>query len=134
MNFEQIADMTRNRLAQVGVIATVTHVDESDDGEGSVDIEGITIYREFLPDGKPAWGVRGETVIPGVRTMPNGDPGYPDEVDWIDIASPAIEVNTILGIRQVPRPLMNAVVEAIQALIADRLQCYDDYKEEDYYE
>jgi hypothetical protein len=130
MNFEQIAGMTRERLRRAGITATVTHVDESDDGEGSVDIEGISIYRDVLPDGQIAWGVSAQTVIPGVHTMPNGDPGYPDEVDVVDIAPPAIEVRTICGVRKVPRPLMNAVVEAIKELIADRLRCYDDYPEE----
>lgn len=130
MNFEQIAAMTRDRLQRAGITATVTHVDEGDDCEGCVDIEGILIYRDVLPDGQIAWGVSAQMVTPGVYTMPNGDPGYPDEVDVVDIAPPAIEVKTIMGTRYLPRPLMNAVVEAIKELVADRLRCYDDYPEE----
>lgn len=130
MNFEQIAEMARDRLRRAGVTAPVLHTDQSDDCEGSVDIDGVMIYRDVLPDGQIGWGVSAQTVIPGVHTMPNGDPGYPDEVDVVDIAPPAIEVKTILGTRQVPRPLMNAVVEAIKELVADRLRCYDDYPEE----
>lgn len=33
------------------------------------------------------YGVFAETLIPGCRTMPNGDPGYPDEVDVIDLGT-----------------------------------------------
>ena len=30
------------------------------------------------------WAVYGSTVIPGVRTLRNGDPGWPDDVDvWL---------------------------------------------------
>lgn len=130
MNYEQIADMTRDRLQRAGITATVTHADGGDDSEGCVDIEGILIYRDVLPDGQIAWGVSAQFVAPGIHTMPNGDPGYPDEVDVVDIAPPAIEVKTLFGTRQVPRPLMNAVVEAIKELVADRLRCYDDYPEE----
>jgi hypothetical protein len=37
--------------------------------------------------GRMGWWLMKETVIPGVWTLPNGDPGYPDvaeviEVDW----------------------------------------------------
>jgi hypothetical protein len=130
VNYEQIAEMTRDWLRRAGVIAPVLHTDESDDSEGCVDIDGVLIYREVLPDGQIAWGVSAQVVVPGVHTMPNGDPGYPDEVDVVDIAPPAIEVRTISGTKQVPRPLMNAVVEAIKAVVADRLRCYDDYPEE----
>jgi hypothetical protein len=132
VNYAQIAEMTRDRLRKAGVIAPVLHTDESDDSEGGVDIDGVLIYREVLPDGQIAWGVSAQVVVPGVHTMPNGDPGYPDEVDVVDIAPPAIEVRTILGTRQVPRPLMNAVVEAIKAVVADRLRRCDDYPEEAY--
>ncbi len=132
MNYEQIAEMTRDWLRRAGVIAPVLHTDESDDSEGCVDIDGVLIYREVLPDGQIAWGVSAQVVVPGVHTMPNGDPGYPDEVDVVDIAPPAIEVRTISGTKQVPRPLMNAVVEAIKAVVADRLRCYDDYPEEEF--
>lgn len=33
-------------------------------------------------DSRIDWVVGLETIIPGVRYMRNGDPGWPDEVDW----------------------------------------------------
>jgi hypothetical protein len=36
---------------------------------------------------EPTWDVYAVKLIPGVRTMPNGDPGYPDEYDAFLISS-----------------------------------------------
>lgn len=41
-------------------------------------------------------------LIPGIRTLPNGDPGFPDETDDIDLGSFTFDnkndaINTIIG-------------------------------------
>jgi hypothetical protein len=49
------------------------------------EVNGIDLYSPEHPEqqhlGLKTWDVIRITVIPGVRTLPNGDPGYPDEYD-----------------------------------------------------
>lgn len=76
----------------------VTGDDEAEQGHtGLVEIYGYYIYPSKVEIdvpasiGKPArketvwgWQVDAGVTIPGCHTMPNGDPGYPDDYDWVE--------------------------------------------------
>lgn len=67
------------------------------------------------------WGVSAETIIPGRHSMPNGDPGYPDEPDVVDIALPYLESKTLVGSLRFPRTARHAVSCAVRAAVDWRL-------------
>ena len=91
--------------------------------DGYVLLEGIAIYPQEVDGIRQGvgWGVGAETVIPGCHTMPNGDPGYPDEPDFVDIEHPYVESKTIVGLLRFPRTHQQAIVAAIEASVRYRL-------------
>lgn len=54
-------------------------------------IEGFELYtpgyNSVFDDTLPDFQVYRGVVIPGTRTMPNGDPGYPDDYDIVEIGT-----------------------------------------------
>jgi hypothetical protein len=49
---------------------------------GAVKYDNLTVYHGELYGGEPGWALEKTTIIPGVRTFRNGDPGYPDDADY----------------------------------------------------
>lgn len=133
-----VFDMVADALRVSGIAANSTYRDEwyeMDDAtpRGYIDIEGVLIYPHAMDDGQIGWGVAAEVCIPGCHTMSNGDPGYPDEYDSVDIALPEEERHTFSGPRKFPRAPMSAVTAAITALVGDRLKhwYYDPHEVSD---
>ena len=67
------------------------------------------------------WGVCRAVCKPGRWRMPNGDPGWPDDWDYEDVAEPSVTVNSITGKRVRPRPVGDAVCLAVSTLVRERL-------------
>lgn len=89
--------------------------------EGYVQLDsGIDIYPSLVGD-DIGWGVSYTVCVPGVRTLSNGDPGYPDDYDVVDVALPQVEIETIVGARTNPRTAADAVRLAIEELVRGRL-------------
>lgn len=89
--------------------------------DGYVQLDsGIDIYPSLVGD-DVGWGVSYTACVPGVHTFSNGDPGYPDDYDVVDVAPPQMEVKTIVGVRSIPRSAADAVRLAIEELVRGRL-------------
>lgn len=55
---------------------------------------------------------------PGVRTLPNGDPGYPDEPDELDIEDIRLAGSSVYEL------LSLEVITSVTAITLDKLQNY----------
>lgn len=114
-------------LKAIGLPQIAKVVDENltgDEGMGGyVLLDGIAIYPQDVDGIRQGvgWGVSAETVIPGCHTMPNVDPGYPDEPDVVDIEQPYVEAKTLAGSLRFPRPHQQAIAAAIEASVRYRL-------------
>ena len=133
----RVCAAANDALKAIGLPQIAKVVDENltgDEGmEGYVLIEGIAIYPQEV-DGiytGVGWGVCAETIIPGCHTMPNGDPGYPDEPDVVDIAMPYVEPKTMTGRLRFPRTSNDAVACAVRATVDGRLKNWQDYGGDD---
>lgn len=127
---QKVCDSANDALKAIGLPQTAKVIADNltgDEGmDGYVLLEGIAIYPQEV-DGIHqgiGWGVSAETVIPGCHTMPNGDPGYPDEPDVLDIALPYVEAKTLSGSLLFPRTARHAVACAVRAAV--------DWKMEDW--
>jgi hypothetical protein len=104
--------------------------------EGYVQLDGgIDIYPTLIGDGV-GWGVSATVCIPGCRTMPNGDPGYPDEYDAVDLLEPSFQTRGLRGLHTHARRAWSAVETAVTKMVEDRLRnClpedYDIFAEEE---
>jgi hypothetical protein len=81
-----------------------------------IEIEGINL---FHADG--GWGVSKTVYIPGCHTLPNGDPGYPDEWEDEIISESVYNVPSIVGTKTLNRQLEDAVIVVIEAVVKERL-------------
>lgn len=129
----RVCAAANDALKAIGLPQIAKVVDENltgDEGmDGYVLIEGIAIYPQEV-DGMycgVGWGVCAETIIPGCHTMSNGDPGYPDEPDVVDIVMPYVEPKTMTGRLRFPRTANDAVACAVRAAVDGRLRDWQDY-------
>lgn len=126
MDASEVCAMANDGLRAVGLLNDkAVFVDEwyeDEDCRGYVEVDGLVIYPHKFDDGSIGWGVAGSACIPGCHTMPNGDPGYPDETEVIDIALPYLERTSIVGPKRWARGAFNAVNRAIEALVNDRVE------------
>ena len=133
----RVCAAANDALKAIGLPQTAKVVDENltgDEGmDGYVLLEGIAIYPQEVDGIRQGvgWGVSAETVIPGCRTMPNGDPGYPDEPDVVDIALPYVESKTLVGRLRFTRTANDAVACAVRAAVDWRLRAWQDYGGDD---
>lgn len=94
--------------------------------EGYVQLDSyIDIYPELVGD-RVGWGVSHGVCTPGIRTLPNGDPGYPDEYDVADVLSPSFTTPGINGTLTHARAPGDAVDAAIVLMVSQRLK---DFRE-----
>lgn len=93
--------------------------------DGYVSIDCIDIYPALVGD-QIGWGVSATVLVPGVHTMPNGDPGYPDDADVVDIASHKVLVKSIAGERWRPRSAVEALKIALPQVVAERLDYWPE--------
>lgn len=129
----RVCAAANDALKAICLPQTAKVVDENLTGDAGMDgyvlLDGIAIYPQEV-DGirhGVGWGVSAETVIPGCRTMPNGDPGYPDEPDVVDIALPYVESKTLVGSLRFPRTANDAVACAVRAAVDWRLNDWMSY-------
>jgi hypothetical protein len=129
----KVCAAANDALKAIGLPQIAKVVDENltgDEGmDGYVLLEGIAIYPQEVDGIYPGvgWGVCAETIIPGCHTMPNGDPGYPDEPDVVDIVMPYVEPKTMVGSLRFPRTANDAVACAVRAAVDGRLRDWQDY-------
>lgn len=130
---QSVCDETNAALKLIGVKMRVYSMPENmtgDDGmDGHVVIDDlICIYPQEVDGIRQGvgWGVCATKAVPGVHTMPNGDPGYPDEMDMIDIATPYVESKSIVGTLRFPRTQRQAIHCAIKEAVVWRLNDWLD--------
>lgn len=65
------------------------HLDEIDElgGYTVFDLNGLVQLMPPCEDNNGKWTIYKVTVRPGVHTLSNGDPGYPDEVDVDEVSA-----------------------------------------------
>lgn len=80
-------------------------------------LDGLISIESPSADTNGKWAVSVASVRPGVRTFPNGDPGYPDEVDITDLCS----CDTLTG----------ALTEAVKYVVENRVETIDFAIKED---
>lgn len=123
-----VYEETRDALKALGLSMSARVSEDNltgDEGmDGYVLVENaIAIYPQEV-DGIlkcVGWGVSAETITPGCHTMPNGDPGYPDEPDVLEIAAPFVESRSLTGSIRLPRTPRQAVCLAVMAIVESRL-------------
>lgn len=94
--------------------------------EGYVTLDdGIDIFPQLVGNAV-GWGVSYATWIPGCRTMPNGDPGYPDECDVVDVLAPSFNTPGIDRTHTHARQPGAAVDAAIVCMVQHRLRALAD--------
>ena len=135
---QRVFQYTNDALSALGLRATTQVVNENltgDEGmEGYVLLaRQIAIYPQEVDGIRQGvgWGVSAEAVVPGCHTMPNGDPGYPDDVDVIDLAPPYVESKSLVGSLRFPRTARDAVSCAIRSLIDSQLDEWLAYGDKD---
>lgn len=96
--------------------AGVKAVPRINHGTEVIEVEGIIL---FFEDG--GWGVNKTVFIPGCHTLPNGDPGYPDDFDEETILDATYEVPSIIGPKTVVRALEDAAIVVIETVVKERL-------------
>lgn len=124
MDAKRAWEMMNDALRAAGINQQARYLDEwyeDEECRGYVEVDGVILYPHKFDDGDIGWGVAAEVTIPGCHTMPNGDPGYPDESDVVDLALPYEDIKTIAGTRRVRRSCGNAIQRAVLALVQDRL-------------
>lgn len=90
--------------------------------EGYVQIDGwVDIYPQLIGDAV-GWGTSYTACAPGCRTMPNGDPGYPDDYDVVDVLPPSFVTHGIAQDHTHARSPGAAVEAAIMCWVKQRLQ------------
>lgn len=90
--------------------------------EGYVQIDGwVDIFPQLVGDAV-GWGASYTACVPGCRTMPNGDPGYPDEYDVVDLLSPSFVTHGINKDHTHARSPGAAVDAAILGWVRHRLK------------
>lgn len=135
---QRVFQYTNDALSALGLRATTEVVNENLTGDEGMDgyvllARQIAIYPQEVDGIRQGvgWGVSAETVIPGCHTMPNGDPGYPDDVDVIDLAPPYVESKSLVGSLRFPRTARDAVSCAIRSLIDSQLDEWLAYGDKD---
>jgi hypothetical protein len=65
------------------------HLEEIDEGDGYTvfDMNGVVQLMPPSEDTDGKWAVYKVTTTPGCHTLPNGDPGYPAEIDVDEVSS-----------------------------------------------
>jgi hypothetical protein len=104
----------------------VSEIDYIGDGLcGCVNVEGLTMY-PVQTDRGIGWGVDEAVTFPGCHTMPNGDPGYPDEVDVRTIVPATKTRQSILGDIATPHFLGWACHDVVNAVVAWRISEWNE--------
>lgn len=136
MNATEVLELTKNSLRTLGmnenlaVLVNENLVGDDDPRcEGYIQMDGIDIYPQLVGD-EVGWGVSAGVTIPGCHTLPNGDPGYPDVADAVDILEPSFTTKGIAGEYTHARDAHYAVRAAIVAWVEYRL---DDIGPDDYF-
>lgn len=95
--------------------------------EGYVQLDGgIDIYPALVGD-RVGWGVSATVCVPGCRTLPNGDPGYPDDYDAVDLLEPSFKTTGITGPHTHARHAWSAVETAVLKMVEERLKnCFPE--------
>lgn len=134
----RVCQYTTDALQALGLQATAQAINENMTGDEGMDgyvlLAGqIAIYPQEVDGIRQGvgWGVSVETVILGCHTLPNGDPGYPDEVDVVDLAPPYVESKAIVGSLRFPRTARDAVCCAIRSLVDFQLDEWLAYGDKD---
>ena len=90
--------------------------------EGYVQLGGgIDIYPTLVGD-CIGWGVSATVCVPGCHTMCNGDPGYPDDYDAVDLLEASFQTRGMSGAYTHPRTAWAAVELAVVRMVEDRLR------------
>lgn len=128
MNAKDVLELAKNSLRVLGmnedmaVLVNENLVGDDDPRcEGYVQMDGIDIYPQLVGD-NVGWGVSVGVTVPGCRTLSNGDPGYPDDVDVVDILEPSFTTKGIAREFTHARNAHDAVRAAIVAWVEDRLK------------
>ena len=125
---KKVCEETKAALRELGLNLSAEVLDDNLTGDEGMDgyvlvDDHFAIYPQEV-DGihhGVGWGVSAETIIPGRHSMANGDPGYPDEPDVVDIALPYVESKTLVGDLRFPRTARHAVSCAVRAAVDWRL-------------
>lgn len=128
-NAERVLRMAQHALRSVGLAEENARLipenlvgDDDPRCEGYVQLEGgIDIHPTLIGD-RVGWGVSATVCIPGCRTMPNGDPGYPDDYDAVDLLEPSFQTRGIDGMHTHARGAWSAVETAVVKMVEDRLR------------
>ena len=121
--------LTQDALRAVGLPDTMAALkpenlvgDDDPRCDGYVQIDGwIDIFPQLVGD-SVGWGVSYTACVPGCRTMPNGDPGYPDDYDVVDVLPPSFVTHGIAQDHTHARSPGAAVEAAIMCWVKQRLQ------------
>jgi hypothetical protein len=121
--------LTQDALRAVGLqesLAVLKHDnlvgDDDHRCEGHVQIDGwLDIFPQLVGDAV-GWGVSYTACVQGCRTMPNGDPGYPDDYDVVDVLLPSFVTHGINRDHTHARHPGAAVDSAILCWVRQRLK------------
>ena len=124
-----VADLARRTMRSCGLNeAMVRLVPDNLIGEDDPRCEGyvlidewIDIYPQLVGDAV-GWGVSYTACAPGCRTLPNGDPGYPDDYDVVDLLTPSFATRGINKDHTHARSPGAAVDAAILCWVKQRLK------------
>lgn len=130
---EQVLRIAKRALRTVGLPEDCAQLipenligDDDPRCEGYVQLDGgIDIYPCCIgtkTGTKIGWGVSATVCIPGCRTMCNGDPGYPDEYDAVDLLRPSFESRGLNGSYLHPQSVWPAVKLAVVKMVESRLR------------
>jgi len=83
VNWDRLRQLINTGLSAIGMKPVPATLEDCGQGEFQMEIAyGYSVYW----DGK-LLTLQSSIVIPGIRTLRNGDPGWPDDVDVSDVAS-----------------------------------------------
>lgn len=128
-----VADLARRALRSCGLNEAMVRLvpdnligDDDPRCEGYVLIdEWIDIYPQLVGDAV-GWGVWYTACSPGCRTMPNGDPGYPDDYEVVDLLTPSFTTRGINKDHTHARAPGAAVEAAILWWVKQRLKDFSE--------
>jgi len=91
MTLKELQTLVTDMFRTLGVLVTIEYDAEPYIGDetlepGSFTIDGwLAVYPSRDEASQPGFALDRIVVTPGMRTLRNGDPGYPDETDALNI-------------------------------------------------
>lgn len=132
MTAKEVEKMAKDALRRCGIddddAAFLPQNMSGDDDprcEGYVQLEGGIDICPSLVGNQIGWGVYFTAWTPGCRTLPNGDPGDPDNWDLVEVLAPSVESRGIAGPVVRPTSAAEAVRCAVRVLVDCRMHDWE---------